>query len=94
MTAVAVFPGKADSIHVPDGRGVLVEALRVRIDGTDKEIGAARYGATSEGYEAERPERIAREAVEARAVNREHAPDGRIDVRDESNRNGYLCGSW
>jgi hypothetical protein len=45
MTAVAVFPGKPDSIHIPDGRGVLVEVLRVRVDGTDKEISAARYGA-------------------------------------------------
>ncbi|MBA4117196.1 MAG: hypothetical protein H0X71_12390, partial [Rubrobacter sp.] len=28
MTAVADFPGKPGSIHVPDGRGVLVEAHR------------------------------------------------------------------
>ena len=86
MAAVAVFPGNPDSSHIPDGRGVLVEA--------DEEIGAARHGAAPEGYEAERPERVAREAVETRAVNREHAPDGRIDARDESVRNGYLCGSW
>ena len=82
MTAVAVFPGKPDGIRIPDERGVVVEV--------DKEIGAARYGATPEGYEVESPERGAREAVETRVVNREHAPDGRIDVIDESIRNGYL----
>lgn len=86
MTVVAVFPGKPDGIRIPDGRGVLVEV--------DKEIGAARYGAAQESYEAERPERVARRAVKGRAVNREHVPDGRIDVRDGSIRNGYLCGSW
>ena len=52
MKAIAVFPGKAGSIHlakldkpsvkdVPDGRGVLVKVLRVGVDGTDKEINAA-----------------------------------------------------
>jgi len=52
MKAVAVFPGKPDSIHladlpapsfddVPGGCGVLVEGLRV--DGTDKEINDAEY---------------------------------------------------
>ncbi|CAN5213692.1 glucose 1-dehydrogenase [soil metagenome] len=62
MKAVAVFPGKPDSMHlaelpepgvsdVPDGRGVLVEVLRVGVDGTDKEINAAGYGAASEGYD-------------------------------------------
>ena len=55
MKAVAVFPGKKDSIHltdlpgpdvddVPEGRGVLVEVLRVGVDGTDKEINDAEYG--------------------------------------------------
>ncbi len=62
MKAVAVFPGKPDSMHlaelpepgvsdVPDGRGVLVEVLRVGVDGTDKEINAAGYGAAPEGYD-------------------------------------------
>ncbi len=82
------------SIHIPDGRGVLVEVLRVRVDGTDREIGDARYGAVPEGYEVESPELVAREVVETRAVNREHTPGGGIDVRDESFRNGYLYGAW
>src|SRR5262245_60687946 len=61
MKAIAVMPGKPDSIHlaelekpvltdVPDGRGVLVRVLRVGVDGTDKEINAAEYGAAPEGY--------------------------------------------
>jgi glucose 1-dehydrogenase len=61
MKAVAVFPGKPDSIHlatlpkpslqdIPDGRGVLVKVLRVGVDGTDKEINAAEYGAAPDGY--------------------------------------------
>ena len=61
MKAVAVFPGKPDSVHltemprpsiqeVPDGRGVLVKVLRVGVDGTDKEINAAEYGAAPDGY--------------------------------------------
>src|SRR6266550_2968005 len=60
MKAIAVHPGKADSIHlehvskpsvdqVPDGRGVLVRVLRVGVDGTDKEINAAEYGTAPEG---------------------------------------------
>src|ERR671914_539569 len=62
MKAMAVFPGKPGSIHladlpepsvddVPDGRGVLVEVLRVGVDGTDKEINDAEYGAAPEGYD-------------------------------------------
>ncbi len=62
MKAVAVFPGKPDSMHVadlpepsvdevPDGRGVLVEVLRVGVDGTDEEINAGEYGAAPEGYD-------------------------------------------
>ena len=60
MKAIAVVPGKANSIHlreVPkpelkqaqDGRGVLVKVLRVGVDGTDKEINAAEYGAAPPG---------------------------------------------
>jgi glucose 1-dehydrogenase len=60
MKAIAVFPGRRDSVHladlplpaldeVPDGRGVLVRVLRCGVDGTDKEINAAEYGAAPEG---------------------------------------------
>src|SRR5262245_22773744 len=62
MKAIAVFPGKPNSIHladlpkpdlndIPNGRGVLVRVLRVGVDGTDKEINAAEYGAAPDGYE-------------------------------------------
>jgi len=61
MKAVAVFPGQPNSMHleelekptvssIPNGRGVLVRVLRVGVDGTDKEINAAEYGAAPEGY--------------------------------------------
>ena len=60
MKAIAVIPGKPNSIHlrevpkpcledVPGGRGVLVRVLRVGVDGTDKEINAAEYGAAPPG---------------------------------------------
>src|SRR5512143_1654027 len=62
MKAIAVIPGKPDSIHlreapkpsvadVPGGRGVLVKVLRVGVDGTDKEINAAEYGAAPDGHD-------------------------------------------
>jgi glucose 1-dehydrogenase len=62
MKAIAVFPGKPDSVHlaelpkpslddVPNGRGVLVKILRVGVDGTDREINAAEYGAPPPGYD-------------------------------------------
>src|SRR5213082_1214490 len=62
MRAIAVHPGTPDSIHlrdvpepkvadVPDGRGVLVKVLRVGVDGTDKEINAAEYGAAPPGFD-------------------------------------------
>ena len=60
MKAVAVKPGIANSVHlvempkpdvadIPDGRGVLVKVLRVGVDGTDKEINNAEYGAAPNG---------------------------------------------
>jgi threonine dehydrogenase-like Zn-dependent dehydrogenase len=62
MRAIAVIPGKPNSIHlrevrkprvddIPNGRGVLVKILRVGLDGTDKEINAAEYGAAPPGDE-------------------------------------------
>lgn len=62
MKAIGVFPGKPGSVHladapkpsldqVPNGRGVLVKVLRVGVDGTDKEINAAEYGAAPPGFD-------------------------------------------
>lgn len=62
MKAIAVIPGTPDSIHlreapkpsldeVPGGRGVLVRVLHVGVDGTDKEINAAEYGAPPAGHD-------------------------------------------
>src|SRR6266550_5143347 len=60
MKAIAVHPGEPNSIHlreipepqvtdIPGGRGVKVQVLRVGVDGTDKEINAAEYGAAPPG---------------------------------------------
>ncbi len=60
MKAIAVHPGQPNSMHlrdvpepgvdqVPGGRGVKVKVLRVGVDGTDKEINAAEYGAAPPG---------------------------------------------
>ena len=60
MRAIAVHPGQAGSMHLREvpkpsldaiagGRGVLVKVLRVGVDGTDKEINAAEYGAAPPG---------------------------------------------
>ena len=60
MKAIAVIPGKPDTVHLREvpkprlngmdnGRGVLVKVLRVGVDGTDKEINAAEYGAAPAG---------------------------------------------
>lgn len=62
MKAICVIPGKPNSVHlrdvpkpdvndIPNGRGVLVKILRVGVDGTDKEINAAEYGAAPNGYD-------------------------------------------
>jgi len=62
MKAIAVTPGKPNTMHlrevpkpkvsdIPNGRGVLVKVLRVGVDGTDKEINAAEYGAPPGGYD-------------------------------------------
>ena len=55
MKAIAVTPGKANSVHqvvipkpavtdIADGQGVLVRVLKVGVDATDKEINQALYG--------------------------------------------------
>jgi threonine dehydrogenase-like Zn-dependent dehydrogenase len=60
MKAIAVVPGRKSSVHlaelpkpslseVPEGRGVLVRVLRVGVDGTDREIDDAEYGAPPAG---------------------------------------------
>ncbi|MBX3298658.1 MAG: glucose 1-dehydrogenase [Acidobacteria bacterium] len=60
MKAIAVRPGIPDSAHLVEmpkpsvndidgGRGVLVKVLRVGVDGTDKEINNAEYGAPPPG---------------------------------------------
>ncbi len=62
MKAIAVHPGKPNSVHLaslpipslendPGGRGVLVQVLRVGVDGTDKEINDAEYGAAPPGQD-------------------------------------------
>ncbi|MFL5401985.1 MAG: glucose 1-dehydrogenase [Gemmatimonadales bacterium] len=62
MKAIAVYPGQPNTMHlrdvprpsvdeIPGGRGVLVKVLRVGVDGTDKEINAAEYGAAPPGFE-------------------------------------------
>jgi threonine dehydrogenase-like Zn-dependent dehydrogenase len=61
MKAVAVIPGQPGSVHlaeldkpslaeIPNGRGVLVKMLKVGVDGTDREINAAEYGAAPAGF--------------------------------------------
>ncbi len=60
MKAIAVIPGKPNSVHltrmprpavsdVAGGRGVVVQVHHVGVDGTDKEINAAEYGAAPPG---------------------------------------------
>jgi threonine dehydrogenase-like Zn-dependent dehydrogenase len=60
MKAIAVLPGQANSIHlrtvrpphlrdIPNDRGVLIQVLRVGVDGTDKEINAVEW-TSSPGY--------------------------------------------
>jgi threonine dehydrogenase-like Zn-dependent dehydrogenase len=62
MKAIAVTPGVKNSAHLVEmpkpsideiagGRGVLVKVLRVGVDGTDKEINNADYGAAPEGFD-------------------------------------------
>ena len=61
MKAIAVYPGKPNSVHlediprpkladIPDGKGVLVRVLKVGVDATDREINEALYGNAPEGF--------------------------------------------
>lgn len=62
MKAIAVIPKKQKSVHLvemetpsiaefKDGRGVLVEVLRVGACGTDREINNGEYGVAPRGYD-------------------------------------------
>lgn len=62
MKAIAVKPGIKNSVHlvempqpkvdeIENERGVLVKVLRVGVDGTDKEINNAEYGAAPDGFD-------------------------------------------
>lgn len=62
MKAVAVRPGRPNSVHmadlpmpkvddIPDGKGVLVKVLRIGVDATDREINDALYGNAPPGYD-------------------------------------------
>jgi threonine dehydrogenase-like Zn-dependent dehydrogenase len=62
MKAIAVHPGKPNSVHlaelpkpsvhdIPDGKGVLVRVLKVGVDATDREINEALYGNSPPGYD-------------------------------------------
>ncbi len=62
MKAVAVTPGKPNSVHlqdipkprledVPGGTGVLVRVLKVGVDATDREINDALYGNAPPGFD-------------------------------------------
>ncbi len=61
MKAVAVTPGKPNSVHMQDlppprleevksGAGVLVRVLKVGVDATDREINEAQYGNAPPGF--------------------------------------------
>jgi threonine dehydrogenase-like Zn-dependent dehydrogenase len=62
MKAIAVHPGKPNSVHlaelpkpsiqsVGDGKGILVRVLKVGVDATDREINEAKYGNPPPGYD-------------------------------------------
>lgn len=61
MKAIAVHPGKPDSVHlaelpkpsvrsIKDGKGILVRVLKVGVDATDREINEAKYGNAPPGF--------------------------------------------
>src|SRR5579872_6062552 len=62
MQAIAVHPGRPNSVHLAElpkprvedvagGRGVLVRVLKVGVDATDREINDALYGNAPPGFE-------------------------------------------
>lgn len=62
MKAVAVTPGKPNSVHlqeipkpkledIKDGRGIMVRVLKVGVDATDREINDALYGNAPPGFD-------------------------------------------
>ncbi len=62
MQAIAVRPGKPNSVHladlpkptladIPGGRGILVRVLKVGVDATDREINDALYGNAPPGFD-------------------------------------------
>ncbi len=62
MKAIAVIPKTRNSVHIvrmekpklseiKDGRGVLVEVLRVGACGTDREINEGEYGVAPKGFD-------------------------------------------
>ena len=61
MKAIAVLPGKPNSVHLAElpkpsvhdiqgGKGILVRVLKVGVDATDREINEAKYGAAPPGH--------------------------------------------
>ena len=62
MKAIAVRPGTPNSVHlaelakpavtdIPNGRGVLIQVLKVGVDATDREINDALYGNAPPGFD-------------------------------------------
>ncbi|MEX0818633.1 MAG: glucose 1-dehydrogenase [Pirellulaceae bacterium] len=62
MKAIAVYPGKSNSVHLAEvpkpsvsdvsgGKGVLVRVLKVGVDATDREINDALYGNPPPGFD-------------------------------------------
>ena len=57
MKALAIYPGKKNSMHIEeieepenDANSVLIKVLRVGVDGTDKELISAEYGDAPKGF--------------------------------------------
>ena len=58
MKALAIYPGKKNSMHIeeiekpkPSDDQVLIKVLRVGVDGTDKELITAEYGDAPKGFD-------------------------------------------